>query len=111
MSLVKTLAEYFPELAGRIENADQITLRMILQHRSGIPNYVDHPDYLKNSPNSGKDELEFAINLPADFEPDEYYVYSNTNYLLLSRIIEKVAVHNSFQYYKEEILTPLGLVS
>lgn len=45
LSLDKTLTEYFPELAGRIENSDKIILRMMLQHRSGIPIFVDHPDY------------------------------------------------------------------
>ena len=34
-----------PELVGRIEYADQITLRMMVQHRSGIPNLTDEPDY------------------------------------------------------------------
>jgi len=37
LSLDKTLAEYFPELVGSIENADKITLRMMVQHRSGFP--------------------------------------------------------------------------
>lgn len=50
LSLDGTLADYFPELVGRIENADRITLRMMVQHRSGIPNFVDHPDYWTNPP-------------------------------------------------------------
>jgi CubicO group peptidase (beta-lactamase class C family) len=50
LSLDKTLADYFPELVGRIENSDQITLRLMLQHRSGIPNFVDHPDYWVKPP-------------------------------------------------------------
>lgn len=37
LSLDETLAHYFPELEGRIENAEKITLRMMVQHRSGIP--------------------------------------------------------------------------
>ena len=41
LSLDKTLADYLPELIGRVENADKITLRMMLQHRSGIPNFID----------------------------------------------------------------------
>ncbi len=109
LSLDSTLAYYFPELAKRIENTKKITLRMMVQHRSGIPNFTSNPDYWKNPPNSGKDVLEFALDLPADFEPDEDYGYSNTNYLLLSRIIEKVVDYSNFQFYKEEILTPLGL--
>ncbi|MDX1718761.1 MAG: serine hydrolase domain-containing protein, partial [Salegentibacter mishustinae] len=41
LSLEKTLADYLPELKGRIEYADKITLRMLVQHRSGIPNFTD----------------------------------------------------------------------
>ena len=41
LSLEDTLADFFPELVGRIEYADQITLRMMVQHRSGIPNFTD----------------------------------------------------------------------
>jgi D-alanyl-D-alanine carboxypeptidase len=108
-SLDKTLADYFPELLGRIEHAEKITLRLMVQHRSGIPNYTDNPDFWENRQNSSKDALEFAFDLPANFEPDEDYGYSNTNYLLLSRIIEKVVGYSRQQYFKEEILIPLGL--
>jgi CubicO group peptidase (beta-lactamase class C family) len=109
LSLDETLADYFPELVGRIENADKITLRMMVQHRSGIPNLTDNPDFWEDPPESRKEALEYALDLPADFEPGEDYGYSNTNYLLLSRIIEKVVGYSNFQYYKEVILTPLGL--
>ncbi|MBV1923609.1 MAG: beta-lactamase family protein [Flavobacteriaceae bacterium] len=109
LSLDKTLADYFPELVERIENADKITLRMMVQHRSGIPNYTDNPDFWKNQPNTNKDVLEYALDLPADFEPNKDYGYSNTNYLLLSRIIENVTGYSRQQYFKKEILIPLGL--
>ncbi|WP_282031024.1 serine hydrolase domain-containing protein [Winogradskyella eximia] len=109
LSLDKTLADYFPELVGRIENADKITLRMMVQHRSGIPNFTDNPDFWKNQPNTYIDVLQYALDLPADFEPNKDYGYSNTNYLLLSRIIEKVTGDSRQQYFKEEILIPLGL--
>ncbi|RYZ78733.1 MAG: class A beta-lactamase-related serine hydrolase, partial [Moraxellaceae bacterium] len=45
LSLDKTLVDYLPELAGRIAYADRITLRMLLQHRSGIPNFIDDPKF------------------------------------------------------------------
>ncbi len=109
LSLDKTLAEYFPELVGRIENAEQITLRLMVQHRSGIPNYTDHPGFWSDQPESSKAALELALDLPANFEPDEDYEYSNTNYLLLSEIIEKVLGYHKFQFIKEEILMPLGV--
>jgi len=109
LSLDKTLADYFPELAGRIENSDKITLRLMLQHRSGIPNFVDHPDFWINPPESKQETLEYALDLPADFEPDEDYGYSNTNYMLISDLIDKVVGYSHQQYIKEEILIPLKL--
>jgi D-alanyl-D-alanine carboxypeptidase len=109
LSLDKTLADYFPELVGRIENAEKITLRLMVQHRSGIPNLTDHPGFWENPPKSSEEALELALDLPANFEPGEDYGYSNTNYLLLSRLIDKVVGYSHHQYIKEEILIPLGL--
>lgn len=109
LSLDKTLAEYFPELVGRIENADKITLRMMVQHRSGIPNLTDTPNFWTDPPQSSKEALERVLDLPANFKPGEKYQYSNTNYLLISELIAKVVGYSKFQYIKEEILTPLGL--
>jgi CubicO group peptidase (beta-lactamase class C family) len=109
LSLDETLPDYFPELVGRIKNAEKITLRMMVQHRSGIPNLTDNPGYWENPPKNSEEALGYALDLPAKFEPGKDYGYSNTNYLLLSKIIEKVVGYSNFQYYKEEILTPLGL--
>lgn len=109
LSLDKTVTDYFPELVGRIENADKITLRMMVQHRSGIPNFTDNPDFWKNQPNTNIDVLKYALDLPADFEPNKDYGYSNTNYLLLSRIIEQVTGGSRQDYFKKKILIPLGL--
>jgi len=109
LSLDKTLAEYFPELAGRIEYSDKISLRMMVQHRSGIPNFVDHPDYWTKPPKSRQETLEYALDLPADFKPGEGYGYSNTNYMLIENLIDKTLGYPHQQYIKEEILIPLGL--
>ncbi len=110
LSLDDTLADHFPELVGRIENAETITLKLMLQHRSGIPNFVDHPDYSYNDPpQSSSEVLEFALDLPADFEPDKSYGYSNTNYFLMAELIDQVVGYSHFQYIKEEILIPLEL--
>jgi D-alanyl-D-alanine carboxypeptidase len=109
LSLDKTLADYFPELEGRIKNADKITLRLMVQHRSGIPNYTDYPGYWENPPKSREETLELALDLPANFEPDEDYGYSNTNYLLISALIDKIVGYSSHQFIKEEILIPLEL--
>ena len=109
LSLDKTLVDYFPELVGRIENADKITLKMMVQHRSGIPNLTDTPNFWINPPKSSKEALGRVLDLPANFEPNENYEYSNTNYLLISELINKVSGSNKFQYMKEEILKPHNL--
>lgn len=109
LSLDKTLGDYFPELVGRIENAGEITIRMMVQHRSGIPNYTDTHNYWVHPKENNKKRLELILDLPADFAPGEDYEYCNTNYLLLSELIEKVTGESKFQYIKEEILEPLNL--
>lgn len=109
LSLDETLADYFPELVGRIENAEKITLRMMVKHRSGIPNFTDNPKYWENEQENGKKSLEFALDLPASFEPDDRYEYSNTNYLLLREIMDRVLGYNHQQYIREKILIPLEL--
>lgn len=110
LSLDDTLADYLPELVGRIEYAEQITLRMMLQHRSGIPNYVDHPEWnwFETLPDLNA-YLEFALDEPADFEPGSQYRYSNTNYLLIGMILDKVLGYSHQQYINSEILEPLGV--
>ncbi len=109
LSLDKTLADYFPELKDRIANADKITLRMMVQHRSGIPNLTDTPNFWANPPENREDALKLILDLPADFEPDQKYRYSNTNYVLIDMLIEKVTNGNKFDFMKREILNPLGL--
>jgi CubicO group peptidase (beta-lactamase class C family) len=109
LSLDKTLADFFPELIGRIENTEKITLRLMVQHRSGIPNFTDNPKFWENEQENGKNALEFALDLPASFKPDKGYEYSNTNYLLLRQIIDKVLGYSHQQYIKDKILIPLEL--
>lgn len=109
LSLDKTLADYFPELVGGIENAERITLRMLVQHRSGIPNLTNTPNFWTDPPKSSEEALKRVLGLPANFEPGEAYQYSNTNYLLLSELIGKVVGYHKFQYIQQEVLVPLGL--
>ena len=109
LSLDKTLADYFPELMGRIENAETITVRMMVQHRSGIPNYTDTHNYWVAPKESNKENLELILDVSANFEPDTDYEYSNTNYLLLSEIMNKLLGYAHFQFIQEEILNRLNL--
>ncbi|MBS4055777.1 MAG: beta-lactamase family protein [Bacteroidales bacterium] len=110
LSLDESLAQYFPELVGRIAFAEKITLRMMLQHRSGIPNLTDNPAFpWADPPKSSREALAYALDQPALFDPGTDYAYSNTNYLLLAEIIDQVVGYNHQQFIKEEILIPLGL--
>ncbi|MBA6154734.1 serine hydrolase domain-containing protein [Gelidibacter maritimus] len=109
LSLDDTLADYFPELINRIENAENITLKMMVQHRSGIPNYTDSPAFWEDEQKNAKHALDFALDLPASFKPDKGYGYSNTNYLLLRKIIDQVLGYSHHDYIKEKILIPLDL--
>ncbi|SDS63642.1 serine hydrolase domain-containing protein [Gramella sp. MAR_2010_147] len=109
LSFNKSLIDYLPELSDRIENAEEITLEMMIQHRSGIPNFTDNPTYWENEQVNSKNALDFALDLPASFKPNEGYEYSNTNYLLLRKIMDKVLGYNHNEYIKEKILNPLEL--
>lgn len=109
LSLDDSLIRYLPELEGRIENSENITLKMMVQHKSGIPNFTDNASYWENEPENGKRALDFALDLPASFEPGEGYEYSNTNYLLLRTIMNKVLGYSHHEYIKQNILLPLQL--
>ncbi|MCV6629508.1 MAG: beta-lactamase family protein [Flavobacteriaceae bacterium] len=109
LSFDKTLTDYLPELKGRIKYAEEISLRMMIKHRSGIPNFTDNPAYWENEQENGKNALDFALDLPANFKPNEGYAYSNTNYLLLRKIMDHVLGYSHNKYIKEKILIPLKL--
>ena len=112
LSLDDTLVDYLPDLAGRIEYADQITLRMMVQHRSGIPNFTDQAAFDWFTPQTAEtNNLEKVLDKPADFKPDTRYSYSNTNYLLIGQILDKVLGYSHHQYVYNEILAPLGLTN
>jgi len=109
LSLDKTIADYLPELEGRIENADKITLRLMIQHRSGIPNFTDAPGFWEAPTETYEEGLALILDKPANFEPGEDYEYCNTNYLLLNKIMDDELGYGNFQFIQEEILRPLQL--
>lgn len=111
LSLDRTLADYLPELKGRIEYAEEITLRVMIQHRSGIPNFTDAPNFWATPTESYEESLALILDKPANFEPDQGYEYCNTNYLLISKIMDDVLGYGNFQFIREEILVPLELTN
>ncbi len=109
LSLDKTIADYLPDLVGRIENAEKITLKLMIQHRSGIPNFTDTPNFWAAPTETYEESLELILDMPANFEPGEDYEYCNTNYLLLNKIMDNTLGYENFQFIREEILMPLEL--
>ena len=109
LSLDKTIADYLPELVGRIENSEKITLRLMIQHRSGMPNFTDAPNFWAAPTGTYEESLASILDKPANFKPGKDYEYCNTNYLLINRIMDNVLGYGNFQFIKEEILTPLNL--
>lgn len=109
LSLDKTIADYLPEIAGEIENADKITLRLMIQHRSGIPNFTDAPRFWEAPTETFEESLALIEGLPANFEPGDGYEYCNTNYLLINKIMDNELGYSNFQFIEKEILKQLNL--
>ena len=110
LSLDDTLKARLPEYAA--DYADRVTVRHLLQNRSGIPHYIDLPGWFDNDVKRSltPDALLRAIAaLPLKFEPGTKYLYSNANYYLLGLIIEKTAGASYEAVLRAHILEPLAL--
>lgn len=109
LSLDKTLGDYLPELIGRIENAEMITLKMMIQHRSGIPNFTDSYNFWASPTKTYEESLGLILDKPANFKPGKDYEYCNTNYLLINKIMDDALGYDNFEFIRKEILSPLHL--
>jgi D-alanyl-D-alanine carboxypeptidase len=87
LGLDQTLKGFFPN----IENAEKITIKHLLSHRSGIHNFTDEDDYLtwNTQPKTENEMVEIIAKGGSDFEPDSEAEYSNSNYVLLTYVLEK----------------------
>lgn len=92
-----------------------VTVRHLLTHRSGMPNYLyfmdDKQKWNQSAMPSNKDVLDFLVRYqPAKTaNPGMRFQYCNTNYVLLALIVEKVTGKSFPQYMKETIFEPLGM--
>jgi len=88
-----------------------VTLRHLLSHTSGIPNYTGQGQYdeIAKKPQKHKAVLKLVIDLPLQFKPGDRYRYSNTNYFLLGMIIERVTKKTYNEFLQERIFIPLGM--
>jgi len=103
------------DVIDKIENADQATIRQLLQHSSGIYNYIQNLEFQTASTNDlirewkPEDLLEYAYNKSAYFIPGEDVEYSNTNYILLGMLIDKIEGKPFYDVFEEKLFQPLGL--
>ncbi|RAJ77365.1 CubicO group peptidase (beta-lactamase class C family) [Chitinophaga dinghuensis] len=109
LSLDQTLDKYYPQ----VENAKKITIRQMLTHRSGIHNVTNDSVYLSyyTQPKSEKELMGIIASGKSDFEPDTKAGYSNSNYIILTYILEKIYQKPYADILKEQILTPGALAS
>ena len=107
ISLSQTLDKYFPE----IENSNKITVENLLNHRSGIHNFTDDPAYMtyNTKAQSAKEMIAIIAKGKSDFAPNSKAAYSNSNYVILSYILEKIYSTPYAKILQTKIITPLGL--
>lgn len=110
ISVDSSFANYLPGIAANFKHSEDITIRSMVMHKSGLPNYVDHPDFpWDNPPQSEIGHLKFAYEMEQEFAPMEDSSYSNTNYLLLTLLMDSVLGYSHHRYIEEQILKPLHL--
>lgn len=89
-----------------------ITIRHLLTHTSGIPNFTDGPHYTPEAYAKDidlKSLITLFADLPLEFAPGSQWSYSNSGYLLLSAIIEKVSGQTWSDYANEHLFAPAGM--
>jgi len=103
--------KWFP----RLPNSRDITVRMLMNHTSGIPEHVLLPEYGKavgDSPDRiwrPEERLEYILDAEPKFKTGEGWSYADTNYIVLGVIIEKITGATYYDELKRRILMPLKL--
>ncbi|AKF04350.1 serine hydrolase domain-containing protein [Sandaracinus amylolyticus] len=111
LSIDDPISTYVP----RVPRGDEITLRMLLQHTSGIVSYTRTPPYQEalasdRTRTFTADELiDMAIAEPADFPPGAAWNYSNTGYILLGVAVESVVGRSIADECTARFFVPLGM--
>lgn len=92
-------------------DAGEVTLRQLLSHTSGMPEYLDAVDAAKaiDKPASFDKLMSYITGKPLDFPPGSRWSYSNTGYILAGRVIEVVSHESYRQYVQTHLLDPAGM--
>ena len=108
LTLDAPLSRYVPGFP----RGGEITIRDLLAMRSGIPDYTDQPSFDKAAFTSTTPQaiVDTVKQLPLDFDPGTQWEYSNTNYVLLGMVIEKVAGTSYVDQLYQKIVKPLNML-
>jgi CubicO group peptidase (beta-lactamase class C family) len=90
---------------------DKVTIFNLLTHTSGIPSFTGFPDYASTEAIATTPEKLVARfrDKPLEFQPGEKWNYSNSGYVLLGYLIEKISQQSYSEFVQENIFTPLGM--
>jgi CubicO group peptidase (beta-lactamase class C family) len=107
LALNQTIEKYFPS----IKNAGKITIENLLYHRSGIHSFTSDSTYLSwnTTHKTEKEMIDIIARGGSDFEPDTKSEYSNSNFVLLTFVLEKTFKKPYADLLKRYIVQPLGL--
>ena len=117
VSLHDRFYDYFPDIEwlNRLPNINEISVEMLLKHTSGLPRWVMGPDVWKEiSENPDKiwsysDRLSYVFDMNPVHPAGKGWGYSDTNYLLLGMLIEKLTGEDYYDLVRQNILEPLEL--
>jgi CubicO group peptidase (beta-lactamase class C family) len=109
LALDEPVSAYLPEF-----KRPTITVRHLLTHTSGLPNLELYEGLVQKNPDhvvTGKDTLNELAKWerPLRFSPGEKFAYSNTNYVLLARVVEKISDMSFSQYLATKIFRPSSM--
>ncbi|HEY0380503.1 MAG TPA: serine hydrolase [Pyrinomonadaceae bacterium] len=90
-----------------------VTIHHLLTHTSGIPSFTGFPDYLKTMalPTTIPETLARFRDKPLEFKPGEQFSYSNSGYVLLGHLVEKVSGKSYADFLRENVFVPLGMTN
>ncbi|EEK84190.1 D-stereospecific peptide hydrolase [Bacillus cereus ATCC 4342] len=113
LNLDDSIEKWLPGvIQGNGYDGNQITIRQILNHTSGIAEYMNSKDFdIMDTKKSytAEEFVKMGISLPPDFAPGKGWSYSNTGYVLLGILIEKVTGNSYAEEVENRIIEPLDL--
>ena len=90
-----------------------VTIHHLLSHTAGMPDFTGFPDYARTMRETATVEslITRFRDRPLDFKPGENFRYSNSGYVLLGHVIEKVSGQSYESFLRENIFGPLGMTN